>query len=162
MEARNEYDVEIIMFEHNGPYLACPLFHIGSKQQYPASGLLLKRDFRSFEQGEEDGERVYTSVDPLVRDLSNFGLSDSDGTKNMQLNETLVMRVTVPPHSQSWGVNICPKLHSNFEEVLFHFNPRRRFVAMNNRDDNIWGQQVFWVWRVSYNADTRRKASCLG
>lgn len=105
---------------------------------------------------------MYTSVEPLVKGLSNFGLSDGDGTKNMQLNETLVMRVTVPPHSQSWGVNICPKLHSEFGEVLFHFNPRRRFVAMNNRDDNIWGQQVFLVLCVSYNADTHRKPSCLG
>lgn len=52
------------------------------------------------------------------------------------------MRVTVPPDSSSWGVNIGPKNHNNFTDTLFHFNPRRRFVAMNNRKADIWGQQV--------------------
>lgn len=111
--------------------------------QYPSSGLLLKQEFRTFEEGEEDGERAYTPVEPLVRNLTNFGLADGEGGKKH--HETLVMRVTVPAHSQSWGVNICPKEHSNFAEILFHFNPRRRFVAMNNREDNIWGQQVCCV-----------------
>lgn len=105
--------------------------------------MLLKQEFRTFEEGEEDGERAYTPVDPLVRNLTNFGLADGDVGKKH--HETLVMRVTVPAHSQSWGVNICPKEHSDFTEILFHFNPRRRFVAMNNREDNNWGQQVCCV-----------------
>lgn len=87
---------------------------------------------------------MYVPVEPLVRELTNFGLPDPDGGKK-QLNETLVMRITVPAHSQSWGINISPQDHRDFEEVLFHFNPRRRFVAMNNREDNIWGQQVIHV-----------------
>lgn len=116
-------------------------FVVGRLRQYPISGLLLIREFRSFQEGEEDGERAYLPVDPLVRDLTNFGLPDAPGIKK-PFHETLVMRITVPPHSQSWGINISPQDHHNFEEVLFHFNPRRRFVAMNNREDNVWGQQV--------------------
>lgn len=110
-------------------------------RQYPATGLVLRQEFRTFVEGEEDGERVYVPEDPLIRGLTNFGVTEGDGGKK-PFHETLVMRVTVPPHSQSWGVNICPKEHSDFAEVLFHFNPRRRFVAMNNREDNVWGQQV--------------------
>lgn len=109
--------------------------------QYPATGLLLEREFRTFEEREEGGERVYTPVVPLIRSLANFGLPENESGKT-QGNETLVMRVTVPAHSQSWGVNISPEKHSDFTDVFFHFNPRRRFVAMNNREDNIWGQQV--------------------
>lgn len=116
--------------------------------QYPSSGLLLKNEFRSFEETEEDGERIYIPVKPLVRGMANFGIADQDAG-NKQLNETLVMRITVPTHSQSWGVNVSPKEHSNFAEVLFHFNPRRRFVAMNNRVENIWGQQVKYFFPIS-------------
>lgn len=117
--------------------------------QYPASGLLLRDEFRTFIEVESEGERVYEPVEPLVRLLKNFGIADgagsTDGIAKKQLYETLVMRVTVPAHSRSWGINICPKNHKNFEEILFHFNPRRRFVAMNNRESNIWGQQVLLV-----------------
>lgn len=113
--------------------------------QYPASGLLLRDEFRTFVEVEDSGGgRVYEPVEPLVRLLKNFGIADGgDGVgKKQQLYETLVMRVTVPAHSQSWGINICPKDHKDFEEIAFHFNPRRRFVAMNNREANIWGSQV--------------------
>lgn len=127
-----------------------PLFF----SQYPASGLLLKREFRSFEESEEDGERVYVPVDPLIRNLTNFGVAESDGVGKKQGHETLVMRITVPPHSQSWGINIGPSKHSDFSEVLFHFNPRRRFVAMNNRENNIWGQQV--MTRAQYLRSARK------
>lgn len=127
--------------------------------QYPSSGLLLKQEFRTFEEGEEDGERAYTPVDPLVRNLINFGLADGDGGKKHL--ETLVMRVTVPAHSQSWGVNICPKEHSDFAEILFHFNPRRRFVAMNNREDNIWGQQVCCVLNCCRHDDVETQPCVL-
>ncbi len=113
--------------------------------QYPASGLLLREEFRTFVEVEDaGGERVYEPVEPLVRPLKNFGIADGSdgGGKKQQLYETLVMRVTVPAHSQSWGINICPKDHKGFEDIVFHFNPRRRFVAMNNRDANMWGTQV--------------------
>lgn len=109
--------------------------------QYPSTGLLLLGEFRSFEEGEHDGERVYNPMEPLVRDLKNFGVADASAAKK-QLNETLIMRLTVPAHSQSWGINISPAEHEDFSHVLFHFNPRRKFVAMNDRRDNIWGQQV--------------------
>lgn len=112
-----------------------------SAAQYPSTGLLLLGEYRSFVESDEDGQRAFVSTEPLVRDLKNFGVADSSGTKKL-LNETLVMRITVPPHSQSWGINLCPKDHDDFQEVFFHFNPRRRFVAMNHRTDNIWGQQV--------------------
>lgn len=137
------YATMVTYFEVSPPVCAppCPPLVVGHLQQYPVSGLLLSREFRSFQEGEEDGERAYLPVDPMVRDLTNFGLPDTAGSKKL-LHETLVMRVTVPPHSQSWGINVCPQNHRNFEEVLFHFNPRRRFVAMNNREDNVWGQQV--------------------
>lgn len=87
-------------------------------------------------------------VEPLVRLLKNFGIADgsaNDVVRKKQLFETLVMRVTVPAHSESWGINICAKDHKQFEEIMFHFNPRRRFVAMNNREGNTWGQQVIAV-----------------
>ena len=115
--------------------------------QYPASGLLLRDEFRTFIEIERDGERVYEPVEPLVRLLRNFGIADgaTDGLPKKQQFETLVMRVTVPAHSRSWGINICPKNHKDFQEIVFHFNPRRRFVAMNNREENIWGQQVLMV-----------------
>ena len=130
--------------------LSCP--------QYPASGLLLRDEFRTFVERDDDaGERVYEPVEPLVRLLKNFGIADSgnagDGVGKKQLYETLVMRVTVPAHSSSWGINICPKDHKDFEEIAFHFNPRRRFVAMNNREANIWGQQVWTLFfRVLANS----------
>lgn len=118
---------------------------LSSDSQYPASGLLLRDEFRTFIEIERDGERVYEPVEPLVRLLKNFGVADgtasTDGIVRKQ-HETLVMRVTVPAHSRSWGINISPKNHKDFEEIVFHFNPRRRFVAMNNRESNIWGQQV--------------------
>eukprot|EP00752_Nemacystus_decipiens_P001974 g1898.t1 len=112
--------------------------------KYPASGLLLRDEYRTFMEVESDGERVYEPVEPLVRLLKNFGIADggsADGLPKKQQYETLVMRVTVPSHSNSWGINICPKNHKDFQEIVFHFNPRRKFVAMNNREDNIWGQQ---------------------
>lgn len=115
--------------------------------QYPASGLLLRDEFRTFVEIDSEGERIYEPVEPLVRLLRNFGIVDggvgADGFPRKQQYETLVMRVTVPAHSRSWGINICPKNHKDFEEIAFHFNPRRRFVAMNNREGNIWGQQVW-------------------
>lgn len=120
--------------------------------QYPASGLLLRDEFRTFVEIENEGERVYEPVEPLVRLLRNFGIADSGsstGIGKKQLYETLVMRVTVPPHSRSWGLNICPRDHKQFEEIIFHFNPRRRFVAMNHRDGNVWGQQVRYFSFVS-------------
>ncbi|CAM9159115.1 unnamed protein product [Ectocarpus fasciculatus] len=108
-------------------------------------GLLLRDEYRTFAEIEKDGERVYEPLDPLVRLLKNFGIADSnsgaDGVVKKQFHETLVMRATIPAHSTSWAINICPKDHKDFEEILFHFNPRRRFVAMNNREGNIWGQQ---------------------
>lgn len=113
--------------------------------QYPASGLLLRDEFRTFVEIDNEGERIYEPVEPLVRLLRNVGIADSGsstGIGKKQHFETLVMRVTVPPHSRSWGLNICPKDHKQFEEIVFHFNPRRRFVAMNHREDNVWGQQV--------------------
>ncbi|CAM9228209.1 unnamed protein product, partial [Hapterophycus canaliculatus] len=112
--------------------------------KYPASGLLLRDEFRTFIEVDSDGERVLQPVEPLVRLLKNFGTADSSGNdvvRKKQLFETLVMRVTVPAHSESWGINICAKDHKQFEEIMFHFNPRRRFVAMNNRESNVWGQQ---------------------
>lgn len=119
----------------------CPTPHVSmpSCAQYPAIGLLLNREFYTFIENKET--RELKPAEPLVRELTNFGIKEDDGTKK-QYHETLVMRVTVPSHSQSWGINICPEDHHDFREVLFHFNPRRRFVAMNNRVDKVWGQQV--------------------
>ncbi|CAM9300799.1 unnamed protein product [Pylaiella littoralis] len=125
--------------------------------KYPASGLLLRDEFRTFVEIENEGERVYEPVEPLVRLLRNFGIADSGsstGIGKKQLYETLVMRVTVPPHSRSWGLNICPRDHKQFEEIIFHFNPRRRFVAMNHRDGNVWGQQEKYMlprWPDMFN-----------
>eukprot|EP00903_Cladosiphon_okamuranus_P008036 g7751.t1 len=126
--------------------------------KYPASGLLLRDEFRTFIEVERDGERIYEPVEPLVRLLKNFGIADgagsSDGLPKKQQYETLVMRVTVPAHSRSWGINISPRNHKDFEEIVFHFNPRRRFVAMNNRESNIWGQQEKYMlprWPEMFN-----------
>ncbi|CAN0295474.1 unnamed protein product [Ectocarpus sp. 8 AP-2014] len=124
-----------------------PIKARGALRAYPASGLLLRDEYRTFAEIEKEGERVYEPLDPLIRLLKNFGVADSnsgaDGVvKKQQFHETLVMRATIPAHSTSWAINICPKDHKDFEEILFHFNPRRRFVAMNNREGNIWGQQV--------------------
>ncbi|CAM9301823.1 unnamed protein product [Ectocarpus sp. 4 AP-2014] len=122
-----------------------PIKARGALRAYPASGLLLRDEYRTFAEIEKEGERVYEPLDPLVRLLKNFGIADSnsgaDGVVKKQFHETLVMRATIPAHSTSWAINICPKDHKDFEEILFHFNPRRRFVAMNNREGNIWGQQ---------------------
>lgn len=126
--------------------------------QYPASGLLLRDEYRTFAEIEKEGERVYEPLDPLIRLLKNFGIPDNnsgaDGVVKKQFHETLVMRATIPAHSTSWAINICPKDHKDFEEILFHFNPRRRFVAMNNREGNIWGQQVLCYCSFVYGVGT--------
>ena len=118
-------------------------------QKYPSSGLVLTQEYRSFERVENDGDQEYVPTEPLVKTLKSFGLAEESGSGDgsggggkAQFNETLVMRVTAPAHSQSWGINLCPSKHEEFSQVLFHFNPRRRFVAMNSRQDNVWGQQV--------------------
>ena len=108
--------------------------------------MLLTQEYRTFKRADNAEEQDYEPTEPFVKNLKSFGLvEDASGSNSKtSFSETLVMRVTVPAHSQSWGINICPLDHKDFSEIFFHFNPRRRFVAMNSREDNIWGQQVCW------------------
>jgi hypothetical protein len=72
--------------------------------KYPAEGLLHRTDWRP--QSEKE----------FVVELADFGFGK---------NQTLAVKVTVPEASKRWSFNICPFEHNNFEEILYHFNPRR-------------------------------------
>ncbi|CAM9447947.1 unnamed protein product [Discosporangium mesarthrocarpum] len=102
--------------------------------KYPSSGLLISEDWHSATIDRSGDVPDMLPGEPLIFDLVNAGLGPGN-------HETLVMKVTVPPSSTSWGINICPPDHSDFNDVLFHFNPRIRFVALNDRRDGKWGVQ---------------------
>ena len=54
-------------------------------------------------------------------------------------------QVTVPRDSLRWSLNIGCGAHGNWEDVLFHFNPRREKrknrhqLILNDKKESKWG-----------------------
>jgi hypothetical protein len=67
--------------------------------------------------------------------MDNFALDNK---------QTLVLRLTVPDDSLTWGLSICPEDHEEFKYVLYHFNPRKKekggILVQNDRIDAHWNQ----------------------
>lgn len=56
-------------------------------------------------------------------------------------NNTLAIRLTVPPGSVRWSFNICPPDHFQSTNILLHFNPRKgkRTELVMNDKQGTWG-----------------------
>jgi hypothetical protein len=71
----------------------------------------------------------------LVAVMDSFALDNK---------QTLVLRLTVPDDSLTWGLSICPEDHEDFKYVLYHFNPRKKekggILVQNDRIDAHWNQ----------------------
>eukprot|EP01084_Bolivina_argentea_P164384 285781_1 len=96
-----------------------------NKESFPAADIVRAQDW--------DSRACQKS---LILPLDNFGFDD-EGQK-----QTLVMRITVPKDSTTWAINICPRKHDEFMNVLFHFNPRQRekggTLIQNDRKASTW------------------------
>ena len=77
------------------------------------------------------------STNPHTQDhlLDNFSLVDAAHGK-----QTLALRLTVPPDAKRWSINISPRDHCQFTNVLLHFNPRykKKQLEMNDKQ-GTWG-----------------------
>jgi hypothetical protein len=75
-----------------------------------------------------------TTKDPVMREflLENFAYDK---------NNTLGVKLTVPPGSTRWSFNICPPDHFESTNILLHFNPRKgkRTELVMNDKQGTWG-----------------------
>lgn len=75
-----------------------------------------------------------TIKDPIMREfkLDNFGLKK---------NNTLAIKLTVPPGSTRWSFNITPPNHCDSTNILLHFNPRKgkKTELVMNDKQGTWG-----------------------
>lgn len=72
--------------------------------------------------------------DPQTKEflLHNFGLDKY---------QTLGIRLTIPPDSKRWSVNIGPPIHRDLCDIFFHFNPRcRAREVICNDKQGTWGK----------------------
>ena len=88
---------------------------------FSPSGLLLSTDWD-------------TIKDPVMREfkLEGFGYSK---------NNTIALKLTVPPGSTRWSFNICPPDHVDSTNILLHFNPRKgkKTELVMNDKQGTWG-----------------------
>ena len=88
---------------------------------FSPTGLLLNSDWN-------------TTKDPVMREflLENFAYDK---------NNTLGVKLTVPPGSTRWSFNICPPDHFESTNILLHFNPRKgkRTELVMNDKQGTWG-----------------------
>ena len=57
---------------------------------------------------------------------------------SFETNQTLGLKLTIPPKSKRWSINISPSDHCDYTNVLLHFNPRYntkkgRGIEMNDK-----------------------------
>ena len=75
-----------------------------------------------------------TTKDPVLKEfvLDNFAYDK---------NNTLALKITVPPGSTRWSVNICPPNHFESTNILLHFNPRKgkKTELVMNDKQGTWG-----------------------
>lgn len=75
-----------------------------------------------------------TAKDPVMKEfvLHNFAYDK---------NNTVAFKITVPPGSTRWSVNICPPNHFESTNILLHFNPRkgRKTELVMNDKQGTWG-----------------------
>jgi hypothetical protein len=74
------------------------------------------------------------SSKPLELHLDNFGFGANEF--NM-----LAIRMTIPPESPRFALNICPLQHLEQQNIYFHFNPRykRKTELVVNDKPGTWG-----------------------
>ena len=57
-------------------------------------------------------------------------------------NNTLVAEISVAPDADRWALNLCPLIHDDAANILFHMNPRRLerggVVVLNDKLDDNW------------------------
>ena len=72
--------------------------------------------------------------DPMMKDFELKKFS-------YDTNNTLGIRLTVPPGSVRWSFNICPPDHFYSTNILLHFNPRKgkRTELVMNDKQGTWG-----------------------
>lgn len=75
-----------------------------------------------------------TTKDPVMKEfvLDNFGYDK---------NNTVAVKITVPPGSTRWSLNICPPNHFESTSILLHFNPRKgkKTELVMNDKQGTWG-----------------------
>lgn len=76
-------------------------------------------------------------------ELEDFDMAKAqDGTGN----NTVAIRFMAPTDSKRFSINIAQPDHDNFNNVLFHFNPRQfergGQLVVNNKDEGNWGQSI--------------------
>jgi len=61
-------------------------------------------------------------------------------------NNTLVLKATVPSNAKRFSFNLVAPGHDNYDNVLFHFNPRQRqkggLLVLNDKKEGTWGKAV--------------------
>jgi len=77
----------------------------------------------------------------LKMKLKGFNSSQAaEGTGN----NTVAIKFLAPSDSRRFSINIAALDHSNYESILFHFNPRQfekgGQLVINNKQEGMWGQ----------------------
>lgn len=76
-------------------------------------------------------------------ELENF---DVNQAQNATGPNTLAIKFMAPQESKRFSLNIAAPDHSNFDSVLFHFNPRQfergGQLVLNNKQSGMWGQAI--------------------
>uniref|UniRef100_A0A7S4RBW9 Galectin n=1 Tax=Ditylum brightwellii TaxID=49249 RepID=A0A7S4RBW9_9STRA len=61
-------------------------------------------------------------------------------------NNTLAIKFSVPKESRRFSFNIAGPNHGDYNNVLFHFNPRQRqkggHLVINDKQEGTWGQGI--------------------
>jgi len=59
-------------------------------------------------------------------------------------NNTVAIKFLAPSDSRRFSINIAASNHSNYDSILFHFNPRQfekgGQLVINNKQEGMWGQ----------------------
>ena len=85
--------------------------------------------------------------DAFLAFLEDFDIEASQHSSTSG-NNTLAIKFAAPADSRRFSLNIAQadQSKSDFDSILFHFNPRQRErggnVVINDKEDEIWGQAL--------------------
>lgn len=78
--------------------------------------------------------------------LKKYGVYPSNNKNRPIVNNTLVIKCSVPADAKRFSFNIAAPTHDNFCNILFHFNPRQYEhggkVVLNDKCNGVWGRAI--------------------
>ncbi|KAL7554774.1 hypothetical protein ACHAWF_018309 [Thalassiosira exigua] len=71
-------------------------------------------------------------------------LADFDAAPGSGGNNTLAIKFHAPQESKRFSINIAQRNNDNYNDILFHFNPRhfKGQLVINDRKETIWGNDI--------------------